>query len=230
MQVTESDLSALERVGVVLFGVGSGIVVDFEESLARAGLSVSAAVRNFPGEVFLQDANPLVEVAAVTDVMKAQPYLVPLFTPANRQKAAREAEGMGFSRAYILVDSTVVQPKALTLGAGVFINAGCVLGSASEFGEFVLVNRGACLGHHVRLQRFVSIGPGVVLAGGVSAGIGAMIGAGAVVLPNVSIGANAVVGAGSVVTRDVPDHCMVLGNPARVVKRDIPGHANQSVE
>jgi sugar O-acyltransferase (sialic acid O-acetyltransferase NeuD family) len=215
--------------GIVLYGVGSAVVVDVEESLARFGLSVSAAVQNVPGEVRLQDAAKLVESANISAEIKACPFIVPLFTPAFRQQAAREALAIGFTRAFTLIDPSAVQPRTLTNGQGVYVNCGCSLGAAAEFDDFVFVNRGSSLGHHVHLGRFVSVGPGVVIAGEVTVGRGSMIGAGAVVLPKLTIGVNSVIGAGSVITKNVPDHCLVLGNPARIVKTDIAGYRDASV-
>jgi acetyltransferase-like isoleucine patch superfamily enzyme len=215
--------------GVVIYAVGSPIVVDFEESLARAGRRVAAAVRNLPGEVYLLDPNSLVELSGVTPEIRAHPFLVPLFTPANRQKAAREAAEHGFSNPFSLVDAGVACPSSLDIQPGLFVNAGCTLGAASRFEEFVFINRGASLGHHARLGRFVSVGPGAVIAGNATICRGAVIGAGAVVLPEITVGANSVVGAGSVVTHDVPDECLVLGNPARIAKMNIRGYGGQGV-
>jgi sugar O-acyltransferase (sialic acid O-acetyltransferase NeuD family) len=214
---------------VVLFGVGSPIVVDVEESLARAGITVHAAVRNRPCESYLLDPSTLVDIDDLPESARQCPFLTPMFTPAHRQIAAREAESLGFHHPFTLADPTAVLPRTFSVGNGVYINAGCTIGSATELADYVFINRGASLGHHARLGRFVSIGPGVVLAGAVTIHAGAVVGAGAVVLPKVTVGTNAVVGAGSVVTRDVPDHCLVLGNPARIVKQDILGYADLSV-
>jgi sugar O-acyltransferase (sialic acid O-acetyltransferase NeuD family) len=215
---------------VVIYAVGSPIVVDVEESLARAGIDIVAAIRNTVGEVFLLDRRPLVELADMKSAIKEHPYLVPLFTPANRASAAHEAMEHGFSQPFSLIDPSVVCPQSLTHAPGLYVNAGCTLGAAGVFGEFVLINRGASLGHHARLGDFVSIGPGAVVAGNVTVHRGAVVGAGAVVLPEVTIGANSVVGAGAVVTGDVPDRCLVVGNPARIVKTDIAGFGDRGVD
>lgn len=215
--------------GLILFGVGSPIVVDVEESLHRAGLGVAAGIRNRPGPSHLsEDARVLVpeEIAAgLLDV----PFLVPLFTPGHRQAAAQEAARLGLGRPAVLVDPTAAAPRRLDLGAGTYVNAGCSLGGGSAFGPFAFVNRGASIGHHARFGAFVSIGPGAVVAGGVTIGAGAVVGAGATVLPSVAVGENAVVGAGAVAMRDVPAGCLVLGNPARVVRRGIAGYKGLSV-
>ena len=214
---------------VVIYGVGSPLVVDVEESLARRGVRVSAAIRNFDGESFLLNTSLQLELAAITADIKANPIIVPLFSPANRQHAVNEALKLGFKKAYTLIDPTVSVPQSFVAGQGVFINSGCTLGAASVLEDYVFLNRGACLGHHAKIGRFASIGPGAIVAGQVTIEKGALIGAGAVLLPKIRIGTNAVVGAGSVVTKNVPDNCMVLGNPARIAKTGMAGYRDQGV-
>jgi hypothetical protein len=217
----------MERV--VIYGVGSPIVADVQESLMRAAVPIAAAVRNIPCEVRLLDGVAPIEPSQLTPELLALSFLAPFFTPANRQTAAREAFKTGFHAGYSLIDPTVPQCRSLAHGPGLFVNAGCTLGAASEFGEWVFINRGASIGHHARFGDFVSVGPGAVVSGSVKLGRGCVIGAGAVVLPELSIGSNSVVGAGSVVTKDVPDNCLVLGVPAKVVRTGIAGFGDQSV-
>jgi hypothetical protein len=215
--------------GVVIYGVGSPIVVDIEASLERAGLPVIAAVKNVPGEVHVADPGNVIEISELNPDLKAHPFIAPMFVPANRQKASREAFDCGFMEALSLIDPSVPCPRVIDYRHGLYVNCGCSLGAASRFDAFVFINRGASVGHHAELGAFASVGPGAVLAGKVRMGKGAVIGAGAVVLPGVRIGDNAVVAAGSVVTKDVPDHCLVMGNPARIVRESIPGYQNATV-
>jgi hypothetical protein len=215
--------------GVVIYGVGSAVVVDVEESLERAGLPVLAAVRNVPGEAYLLDQRTLVELSDLSAGLTAHPFVVPMFVPGNRQKAAHEATSRGFLHPYSLVDPSVASPRSLEFGHGLYVNTGCSLGAAGRFEAFVFINRGANVGHHVQLGAFASVGPGAVIAGMARIGKGAVIGAGAVVLPKIRIGDNAVVAAGSVVTKDVPAHCLVMGSPATIVRDGIPGYSNMSV-
>jgi hypothetical protein len=214
---------------VVIYGVGSPIVADVQESLMRAGLAIAVAVRNMDCTVRLLEGVTPVAPAELTAEMLALPFLAPFFTPANRQKVVREAFGVGFRSGFSLIDPTVPRARSLVHGPGLFVNAGCTLGAASEFGEWVFINRGASVGHHARFGDFVSVGPGAVISGSVTLGLGTVVGAGAVVLPELRIGSNSVVGAGAVVTKDVPDNCLVLGVPAKVTRTGIAGFGDQTV-
>lgn len=215
---------------VVIYGVGSPIVVDVQESLMRAGVAVAAAIRNMDCAVRLLDGVTPIGLTELTPEVLAISFLAPFFTPGNRQKVVQEAMGAGFRCGYSLIDPTVPRCRSLVHGNGLYVNAGCTLGAASQFGEWVFINRGASVGHHARFGDYVSVGPGAVVSGSVTLGRGCVIGAAAVVLPQLTIGSNSVVGAGSVVTTDVPDNCMVCGTPARVARTGIAGFGDQTVQ
>ena len=215
---------------VVIYGVGSPIVPDVQESLARAGVEVAAAVRNLDGKSWLLESVAEIMPSELTPELLALPFLAPFFTPGNRQSVVAEALAGGFRDGYSLIDPTVPPCRSLAHGAGLYLNSGCTTGALGELGDWVFVNRGASLGHHVRIGDFVSIGPGAVVSAFVSIGRGSVVGAGAVVLPELSIGSNSVIGAGAVVTKNVADHCQVLGNPARVSQTGIAGYKGRSVE
>jgi sugar O-acyltransferase (sialic acid O-acetyltransferase NeuD family) len=215
--------------GVVLFGVGSPVVADVEETLARLRRPLEAAIRNFAGDAHVSAAVTVHDADAVPKRLLSLPFLVALFTPAFRRRALDDARRLGFTTPATVVDPTSVLPRSLSCAEGVYVNAGCTIGAQSRIGAFVFINRSASIGHHADLDEFVSIGPGVVLAGQVRIGRGSVIGAGAVVLPPIRIGENAVISAGSVVTRNVADRTLVAGNPARVVRRKIAGYQNAGV-
>ena len=94
------------------------------------------------------------------------------------------------------------------LGAGAFLNFGCVILDGAE----VTIGEGA------------QIGPAVQIYAGsepvrpVTIGGRAWIGGGAVILPGVNIGERAVVSAGSIVARDVLPGFTVAGNPAKPLR------------
>ena len=191
---------------VTLFGVGSPIIVDVEESCLRAGWTISVGIQNVPSFVHASDSVP---IRVVTPELRvAGPVVLPLFSPANRRSAWQHAGSLGATEFPALLDPTAILPRRIDIGEGVYINAGCTLGACARLGRFALINRGACLGHHLELGEFASIGPGAVIAGQVTIGDGAMIGAGAVILPGINIGAGCVVGAGVVIDADVPPGAM----------------------
>jgi sugar O-acyltransferase (sialic acid O-acetyltransferase NeuD family) len=219
----------MKTTRVIIFGVGSPLLPDVEESLHRAGIAIEAGVRNRAEPGYLSDETRCLAVEEFPGELVDFPFLVPIFTPAYRQIAAREARSLGLRRPFTLIDPSVPTPRRLAPGDGSYVNVGCTLGAGITSGPFALINRGANIGHHVRLGEFVSIGPGVVIAGQVTIGSGSMIGTGATILPGVSIGDNAVIGAGSVVTKDVPAGCLAIGAPARVTRESIGGYKGLSV-
>lgn len=209
----------------MLFGIGSPFVAECVETCRRLGLPIAAAVRNYDGTVYFDDPSRIVERDAIAPGLTRFPCLCPLFTPANRARAALEAQALGFRFARAVVDPHAVIASTTRIGDGSFVNAACVVGAETSISSHALINRAASVGHHVAMAAFVSIGPGATIGGLVRLGAGCLIGAGAVVLPQVEVGAFAVVGAGAVVTRDVPARSKVLGNPARSVATDLPEFA-----
>ena len=214
---------------VILFGIGSTLIVDIEETCERLGIEIAAAIRNVDGPVYYSDLSRVHSVENMPEICKGLPVVIPLFTPGYRKAAVDHAQRCGLDQFPNILDNTSILPRSIVLGRGVYINAGCTLGGAGVFGDFAFINRSASIGHHASLKDFASIGPGAVLAGHVTVGRGAMIGAGAVVLPKVVIGENSVIAAGAVVTRSVPSNCMAAGNPAKILKNDIAGYHGASV-
>lgn len=209
-------MSRLSIDGVLLFAAGGPLIVDFEESCQRANLRVVAAILNRPGAGYSLNTKRTIYVPDIAEDLRAVPFLCPLFTPANRRVAVSEALVLGLCVAPALVDPTSIVASSVTLGAGSYVNAGCILGAATSIGRHVIVNRGASIGHHGDLGEFVSIGPGAVIAGQVRIGPGAMVGAGAVVEPGLTLGAGGVVAAGAVLRQDLPPGAVASGNPARI--------------
>jgi sugar O-acyltransferase (sialic acid O-acetyltransferase NeuD family) len=214
---------------IVLYGVGSPLIIDAEESCARAGIEIVAGVRNVEGPSYLTAAVRILTPGELTDAERACAILVVLFTPGHRRAAFDEAMRAGFSRAASVIDPKSVVARSASVGEGVYINAGCVIAGASRLGNQVIVNRSASIGHHARIDDYASIGPGVVLTGNVTIGRGAIIGAGSTILPGVEIGDNAVVAAGSVVREAVPPNCLAAGNPCRIVRTGIGGYKGLAV-
>lgn len=204
---------------MILFGVRSPLVVDYEETCHRLGLAISAAV-SVQGEPRLVDRAALVALADFNPSANADPFIACAFAPVRRAELIALATRLGLSAAPALIDPSAVLARTVRVGVGSFINAGVVIGAVSLIGEGVVVNRSASLGHHTVLGDHVSVGPGATLAGNIQVGNAAMIGAGAVVLPHLRIGPGAVVAAGAVVRHHVPGGALVAGHPAR--QRAVP--------
>jgi hypothetical protein len=209
---------AIPVVVVVLFGIGSALIVEYVETCRRLGYRIVAAVNNRPGPTFFADDEKIVGVREIAPALREAACWCPIFTPRHRLAAAAEAAALGFRFPHALIDPNAVVASTATVGGGSFLNAGSIIGADTALAEHVLVNRGTTVGHHAIIGAYASLGPGVTVAGYVNVGTGAMIGAGAIVLPKVAIGAHAVVGAGAVVVSDVPAGATVWGNPARVVE------------
>jgi sugar O-acyltransferase (sialic acid O-acetyltransferase NeuD family) len=200
---------------IIIFGVRSPMVADFEETCDRAGLTIAAAVRASAHPPRLLNRAPLVELADLGDAHRSTRCVVCAFSPLRRRELVGAAIAAGLRFDGPLVDPTTVIARSTRIGDGAFVGAGGVIGAAGRLGDHVFVNRASNLGHHLVIDDFATIGPGVTIAGNVRIGEGAVIGAGSTILPGVVIGARAMVAAGSVVRRDVADDTLVAGVPAK---------------
>ncbi|MEM1316476.1 MAG: DapH/DapD/GlmU-related protein, partial [Pseudomonadota bacterium] len=193
---------------VVLYGAGSPLIVDVEESCAAAGLRILAIIRNVEGPVHALRSDLVVPEEEADPALLTRPVLLPMFGPASRRAAlaalSRRLGGRA-PRGAVLADPHARIPASTRLEAGAYVNAGVVIGAAGRIGAWALINRGATLGHHCELAPFASVGPGAVCAGSTTIGEGAVIGAGAVIGPGVRVGAGAAVAPGAVLRKDLPD-------------------------
>jgi hypothetical protein len=206
---------------LILFGVGSRLVVDYEETCTRAGIQIAAAIKNRPVAHYLTHCQRVISPNAIDADLLAVPFLCPLFTPAYRWRASLEALAAGLFASEALIDPSATVASSVEFGPGCYINAAATIGGCGKIGAHVVINRSASIGHHLSLAEYASVGPGVVLTGEVSIGKGALVGAGSVVLPKIRIGDHALIAAGSVVTRDVEECTLVAGNPARLVRKGL---------
>lgn len=198
---------------IILFGVRTPLVVDYEETCRRLGMEIVAGI-SVRGTPRLLDRSKILSREEVSGKILEVGYITCAFSPSRRRELHELALASGLECAEALVDPTAVLPMAIRLGRGTYINALAVIGASCFIGEHVLINRAVSLGHHSVLGDFVSIGPGATLASNIHVGDGAVIGAGAVIVPNIRIGKDAVIGAGSLVRKDVGDGVFVAGNPA----------------
>lgn len=196
----------------LLFGVRSPLVVEYEETLGRLGLTpvTSVSVNDTPRVL---DHSLVLKLDSLSQPERERlagqaGFITCAFASLRRQQLVTIAVGAGFHPADALCDPTAILPRSLSVRAGTFINAAAVVGSATFIGAHTLINHAVSIGRHCMIGDFVSIGPGAALASNIRVGDGATI------VPNINIGRNAVIGAGSLVRKDVPDDCFVAGNPA----------------
>lgn len=208
----------------MLFGARSPLVVEYEESCARARLRIRCAV-DFGQQTRLLDSDLAVPLGAFEP--GGEGALPVAFAPKRRRELADLARDMGLDLADPLIDPTAILAASCRIGPGSFVNAGAVLGALAFIGEATLINRAASVGHHSVIGDFVSIGPGVTIASNARIHDDAVIGAGAVLLPDVTVGRGAVVAAGSLVRRDVDEGAVVGGNPARPLNLGRPPRISQ---
>lgn len=204
---------------VILFGVRSPLVVEYEETCRRSSIDIVAGI-NVAGSSRMLDNSHVIPIEKIEDLPFRAGFITCAFSSSRRRELAQLARSVGLEPAAALIDPTAVLPGSIRVGRGSFINAGAIIGGASFIGEHVLINRAVSLGHHSLVGDFVSIGPGATLASNIQVGDGATIGAGAVIVPNIRIGEEAVVGAGSLVRKDVADGAFVAGSPAVVKPLD----------
>jgi sugar O-acyltransferase (sialic acid O-acetyltransferase NeuD family) len=198
---------------IVIFGVRSPLVVEFEETCHRLNIAIRLGV-SVNGAPRLRGDFTIVSSDELEGMAVGVPFLACAFAPRRRMALFKMA-AQTLQPAPALIDPTAILSRSVRVEAGSYINAGVVIGSQSVIGRNVLVNRSASLGHHTLLGDHVSIGPGAVLAGNIHVREGSMVGAGATILPNIRIGADCLIGAGAVVTGHVPDGVFVAGNPAK---------------
>ena len=198
---------------ILLFGVRTPLVVDYEETCSRLGIEVIAGV-SVNGTPRMLDPSRVVAFDKLASTDLDVPFISCAFSSTRRKELCALALSAGLHVADALVDPNAVLPKSIRVGEGTFINAGVVIGGSSFVGEHVLINRAVSIGHHSLIGDYVSIGPGATLASNIRIAEGAVIGAGAVILPNMQIGKDAVVGAGALVRQSVGDGVFVVGNPA----------------
>lgn len=200
---------------ILIFGVKSPLVVDYEETFLRLKTNIVAAVSLSGSNRMLARDKACSPAEAITQFDDI-PFIPCAFSPRNRRALRDEALKMDLRLCKEVIDPSSAVASSAKLGRGSYVNAGAVIGGATLIDQCCVINRSASIGHHCLLAEFVSVGPGAILASNVKVSKNAMIGAGAIILPDVQIGENAVVSAGAVVRHHVKADTLVSGNPARV--------------
>lgn len=153
-------------------------------------------------------------------------FVVAVGDGALRKRMTERAESFGH------VAVSLLSPRASYNGVlppGCIVMPGAVLTCDITIGRGVLINMGALIGHDTILEDYCSIQPGVCMTGNTHVMAGAYVGINSTVInkfpipnPMRIIGAGAIVGGGSVVTRDVSPAVTVVGSPANVIAQRAP--------
>ncbi|MEO1531839.1 MAG: DapH/DapD/GlmU-related protein, partial [Pseudomonadota bacterium] len=200
---------------IVLVGVRSPMIVDYEESCRRCGIEVAAGISAAGPSRMLMTRDVVEEApAGVTH------FLPCAFSPSRRRELAVLGREQGLTLAAPLLDPSASVASTARIGDGSFLNAGAVVAGACFVGEGLLLNRTASIGHHCRVGDYVSLGPAATLCSSITVGDNVLIGAGAVVLPGISIGDDAVVAAGSLLRTNLPRGMLAAGAPATIRELD----------
>jgi hypothetical protein len=116
---------------LVLFATGSSIIVEYAATCRRLGLPIAAGISNRDGPGYLPEAIAVLEAARVPPALLSCPCLCPLFTPANRMVAVREALQLGFEFPRSLIDPTAIVADDLEMAGGSYVNAGVIIGAST---------------------------------------------------------------------------------------------------
>lgn len=108
-----------------------------------------------------------------------------------------------------------VNLEYVTVGKGVFIPDGCVIGTRSVIGNHVTFRYNATVSHDVEVEDFVFVGPGSMTTGNVTLKEGCYLGACCCIINGVTVGKESVVGASAMVHKNVPAGITVTGVPAK---------------
>jgi UDP-perosamine 4-acetyltransferase len=132
-----------------------------------------------------------------------------------RQRLGQAASREGFILTNAASRSATIAPSA-SLGCGVTIMPGALIGTEATVSDLAIVNSGALLSHDSRLGEAAHIATRVAVSGNVRIGARTVVGVGASVAPDVTIGSDTIIGVGAAVVRDIPDGVIAFGIPARV--------------
>jgi hypothetical protein len=106
---------------IVIYGVGSALIADVEETARRAGVRIAAGIRNHEAPVRATPGYPIIEPDDIPSSLKWLPFVVALFRPGNRKAAVEEALAMGFRQHASLLDATSILPSSFANGDGLYV-------------------------------------------------------------------------------------------------------------
>lgn len=124
---------------------------------------------------------------------------------------------LGLRIASCIAPTAWAAPDA-SLGEGLFLGPGAVIGSRSRIGDNVIVNTLSSVDHDCIVGDDSQLTPGVSLGSHLRIGRGCFFGMKSAVIPRIEIGDGTIVMAGALVVRSAPARVMLGGSPARIMR------------
>jgi sugar O-acyltransferase (sialic acid O-acetyltransferase NeuD family) len=144
-------------------------------------------------------------------------YYIGIGDNAVRRSYFDRLKGLGLTIANCIAPTAWTADDA-SLGEGVFLGPGAVVGARARLGDNVIVNTLSSVDHDCAIGRDTQLCPGVTLGGRVTVGSACFIGMKSGLVPDLTLGDRVVVRAGALVIRSAPDGALLSGAPARIVR------------
>ena len=220
----------MKNPSLVIFGA-SNILSDIFECALACQLTPSKIVtdspepfgeRDIPLKQRIQILAKFCELPLIVDFEDFLPgpdeiYILGPTTPLRENLANKIFARFKLNFSTLIHPTAHISPMA-TLGQGVFVGAGSVIGPGAKIGNNVFINRGVTIGHDTKIDSYSRIQPGCNIGGLTQIGKSVTIGIGATIADRIHIGDKSIIGAGSVVLTDLKAGVMVAGVPALVKK------------
>lgn len=131
--------------------------------------------------------------------------------PKLRSKIHTDLTNIGFILPSLVHPSSNIEPS-VSIGDGIQVMMGAVVGSNVQLGNGCIVNSGAIISHDCILRDHCHVAPGAVLAGSIDVGNNSVIGMGATVYLGLTIGRDVIIFNGVNILKNIPEGKIVDGN------------------
>ena len=173
-----------------------------------------------------------VEIAgAFTELEKANPASDEVVNLVARTTTVR-LSALDKIQAYGLPFVPLIDPSVdmtgVEYGSDITVYPGAQFCANATVGDGLVVLAGAIVGHGCRLGRCCIVAPGAVINARVELGDNVYVGTNASILPDLKVGHSATIGANSAVVQDVPAGATVMGVPAQLLMPGVKDFNDES--
>lgn len=175
---------------------------------------------------FVVDVEPQAEDLSSAELFASRPdkeadYYLGIGDNKARRRYFDQLKSHGLNVASCVAPTAWVARDA-TLGEGVFLGPGSVIGARTRIGDNVIVNTQSSIDHDCEIGDDTQLTAAVSLGSWIKVGRGGYFGMKSCVIPRVEIGDEVEVMAGALVVRSAPSNVMLGGAPARVMRGASP--------